>query len=65
MLDRPTRPAEKSRKYSLLDHFDHIYNKRGDAQVRKDFLVHLGAMAISTISLIVSILVLCYQLTKN
>jgi hypothetical protein len=65
MQDRPTRQPEKSRKYSLIDHFDHIYNKRGDVKVRKDFLVHLGAIAISTISLIVSILVLCYQLTKN
>lgn len=80
MLDRPTRPAETPRqrviidtnndglmnkKYSLLDHCDHIYNKRGDGKVRKDLLIHLGAMAISTISLIVSILGLCYVLTKN
>lgn len=49
MTDRPTRPAEKARDYSLLDHFDHIYNKRGDAQVRRDFLIHLGAIAVSTI----------------
>jgi len=77
MLDRPTRPPERPRqrviidtnndglmgkKYSLLDHFDHIYNKRGDSQVRKDFLIHLGAIAISIVAFIASMFSLCLSI---
>jgi hypothetical protein len=49
-------------KFTLLDYFDHIYNKRGNAGTRRSFLFHLGSIVVAFMALFLSIINLFIQL---